>query len=156
MRGCPTSSQIKEELIVAAIETCSVPMAARKVGLPRTTAYDLIRNNDEFVRFRTIRLREYVVRAWQPVESLLDALKRKTANSARMADETSVRELSYALAVLTRSIATAQFILMKQRSDNAQQQIPQLSQEEIDDAVFAYLEQQYQLSKAEIHTRLAR
>jgi hypothetical protein len=133
-KGKPTLPQVIENAKAVYAKTNNFAEAARQTDLPRTTAFEVIKDTDDFEQLRTeIRLK-FIKEAIEPLMSLV-ALTNKKVKELSLSDNlflTNLRELTGAIKDIKTSIENVGNTIVMGDVNNTQVNITQTDREEFD------------------------
>lgn len=81
MRGQKTAPELIEQAKALYLVKDSISEVARALGIPRKTAEEIIKRDDEFAELRRQQKRKLILKANQKAEELLDEIDPKKAKS---------------------------------------------------------------------------
>lgn len=101
MRGKPTDPELKERVIAEVITTGNKLEASRRTGVPDSTIHGLLKD-DEFEKFREQVQKEYIIKTWNNILTIEEALAKKITEED--IDKLNLRELTGALKDLKQTV----------------------------------------------------
>lgn len=91
-RGKATSIEIREKVMASYAMTASYAETSRQIKLAENTVADIVVQLGDFGEYRALIEKGYIVRTWQRLERMEDAIEKKLMDSTTL-DQTSLYEL---------------------------------------------------------------
>ena len=75
--GVQTPPEVVEQAKAIYVQTASFAETAHRLGMPKSTVFTLINNDDEFEQYRTLAQKEYITKQWANALAVTDQLTQK-------------------------------------------------------------------------------